>query len=296
VSVLSCILGGPCLKALWFAPPTTRQVLNTGDLARLLWGLAIMQQYHSQLYRNLAFRAERLPEALPHQPQVRRLLREATVLHSCEHRLDVVAATAASSLLPTRAGGERQQQGQQQGRRRQAESSDHRLEEAGEAGGMWENAGPLGPSVLSSAGSDESGSSGKGIGFQPPQPRELRAAAESACTALQRAGLQASLRQLAFGDFVVTFALGATNSRSSSEKPDGDGGRQPGRGGPRLAAVLPATARGRVAVNAPTQLLGTALVSYRVLTVRGTPLAVFRGDEAQLAADCRALLAQHCSH
>lgn len=76
------------------------QVVTSSNLVQLLWALAVLQQYMAQLYRLASFRAARLPEGVPEQPRLRRMLREATVLHSVEHRLDPVAAQAASALLP----------------------------------------------------------------------------------------------------------------------------------------------------------------------------------------------------
>lgn len=66
-----------------FPPCYPVQILVVHDLVLLLWALAALQQYNSQLYRNAAFRATRLPDGVPAQPRLRRLLREATVLHRC---------------------------------------------------------------------------------------------------------------------------------------------------------------------------------------------------------------------
>ena len=229
-------------------------MLGVPDLVMLLWALAALQQYHTQLYRNAAFRATRLPAGVPTQPRLRRLLREATVLHSCEHRLDPVASDAATAILPAwmqpaataaAAGGP------------QAEAALAAATAAAAAA-----AAPAGPPAEPDAGTSQ---------------LELRAAAEAACRALQAAGLGASLKQLSYGDYIVVFDLTAS---SGSDGSDRKGGQQ--------AAVVPGG--GRTAVNDPHQLLGAALVAARVLEARGLAVVPGTGSEAELVARCTSLL------
>ena len=61
--------------------PTAAQVLNVPDLVLMVWALAVLEQYGCRLYRHTTFRAKRLPDGVPSQPRLRRLLREATTLH-----------------------------------------------------------------------------------------------------------------------------------------------------------------------------------------------------------------------
>lgn len=235
-------------------------MLNTPDLVHLLWGLAALQQYHSQLYRAIAYRATRLPDGVPDQPQLRRMLREATVLHSCEHRLNPVAAKAAAAILPAWMAEPREEQGP-------VEQQDGEQQQEGEEGSAGDN------------GSDSDGT-GLAAAAAAPRQQDLRAAAEAACRALQRAGVAASLKQLSFGDFIVVFGLSPSGESGSNGK------RRP------LAAVVPATTAGRAAVNAPHQLLGSALVSQRVLSARGLPVVPGVDGEEELVAHCRGLLAE----
>jgi hypothetical protein len=223
------------------------QVLNVPDLIHLLWGLAALQQYHSQLYSNLAFRATRLPDGVPEQPHLRRLLREATVLHSIEHKLSAVAASAAAAILPAWMASQQQQ-----------EAAERQEQQRQSQGGVA--TAPV----------------ARGAAPVLPRQLELRTAAEAVCETLRRHGLPASLKQLSFGDFLVLLDLGRGKSEEWREL---------------HAAVVPLTAPGRAAVNAPDQPLGTALVARRVLEVRGLPTVLATADEAQLVAACRGLLA-----
>ena len=62
-------------------PPTCPQLLNVPDLVLMVWSLAVLEQYGCRLYRHATFRTKRLPDGVPAQPRLRRLLREATTLH-----------------------------------------------------------------------------------------------------------------------------------------------------------------------------------------------------------------------
>lgn len=56
-------------------------MLNVPDLVLMVWALAVLEQYGCRLYRHATFRAKRLPDGVPSQPRLRRMLREATTLH-----------------------------------------------------------------------------------------------------------------------------------------------------------------------------------------------------------------------
>lgn len=51
-------------------------MLPVTELVRLLWALAVLEEYASPLFRNLAFRASRLPDGAPKGAQAVRLLRQ----------------------------------------------------------------------------------------------------------------------------------------------------------------------------------------------------------------------------
>ncbi|KAL4430985.1 hypothetical protein ABPG75_006241 [Micractinium tetrahymenae] len=229
-----------------------RTVLTSSNLVQLLWALAVLQQYLSQLYRLASFRTARLPAGVPEQPRLRRMLREATVLHSVEHRLDPVAAQAASALLPAPLPMPHPQQG-----------------------------GPL-------AAAPAPAQQGGGSGGQPPAER--RAEAEAACEALRRAGLPASLKRLSYGDFIVAVErVGGSKSGRSPQNSSGGGsdgsagGSKRPRAAPLAAAVITASApTGRAAVNDPTHLIGSALVAQRVLLARGLEVVPATGGEQAL--------------
>jgi hypothetical protein len=245
------------VKRLLLAPTTHRpllQVLGVPDLVMLLWALAALQQYHTQLYRNAAFRATRLPDGVPTQPRLRRLLREATVLHSCEHQLDPVASDAATAILPA----------WMQPAATAAATGGPQAEAALAAAAAAATAAPAAPPAEPDAGASQ---------------LELRATAEAACRALQAAGLGASLKQLSYGDYIVVFDLTASSGSSNGSS---------GRKGGLQAAVVPGG--GRTAVNDPHQLLGAALVAARVLEARGLAVVPGTGSEAELVVRCTSLL------
>lgn len=238
-----------------------------------------------QLYRNVAFRATRLPEGVPEAPRLRRLLREATVLHSCEYRLDPVAAEAAAAILPAwmagqaAAAAEAAQQGAAAQQQQQAE-----------APWLLKPAAPPVQAPLPTR--DGSGA----------PPAERRAEAEAVCTALLRSGMRASLKQLSYGDYIVAVekpgsqpgsqaGSGSDSDDGSSDESSGGGGRRRQRG-PKLAcAVVPASpATGRAAYNKPSCLLGSALVAQRVLAARELPAVPGTGGETEVVKRSKAAL------
>ena len=174
---------------------------------------------------------------------------------SAEHRLDPVAADAASAILPVWMAAEQQQQQQQPGAA--VESPTHQPS----------------PAAAPPTGSEASAGSGEAAGATQ---RDLRAAAEAAAGALQRAGIPARLMQLSFGDFIVVFDRRGSSAGSS---------RRPGEGS--QAAVVPAPAHlGRASINAPHRLVGSALVACRVLAARGVAAVPHTGGEVELLAAC----------
>lgn len=46
------------------------------EAVRLLWALAVLEQYHTALFRNLAFRASRMPHGVPRQQDSVQLLHQ----------------------------------------------------------------------------------------------------------------------------------------------------------------------------------------------------------------------------
>jgi hypothetical protein len=282
-------------------------VLHVADMVRLLWGLAVLQQYHHRLYRNVAFRASSLPDGVPTQPSLRRLLREATVLHSCEHRLDLVAATAAAAILPAwmsgqsgqgQAGEQQEQQGQEQQQQQQQQGQRQRQEQQGQEQQPGEQRGDGGEARQEHRQEREHGydaaapaaaaaSAVTGLGGPPmPTQLELRADADAACDALRLGGLWPVLKQFSFGDYLILVEAAGGG--------DGSAGSGRRRRGPQVG-VIPAGTAGRCAVNAPAQLLGSALVSQRVLSARGLPVVHATGDERELLALCRKLLKEGAS-
>lgn len=229
-------------------------MLTSSNLVQLLWALAVLQQYLTQLYRLASFRAAQLPEGVPEQPRLRRMLREATVLHSVEHRLDPVAAQAASALLPAPLPTPQPQ---------------------------------AGPPAAASSAAASAGLEGGAASGQPPAER--RAEAEAVCEVLRRAGLPASLKRLSYGDLIVTVEqVGSGNGGSPKGSGSAGGGqaRRP-RAAPLAAAVITASAAtGRAAVNDPENLIGSALVAQRVLLARGLEVVPATGGEQVLVEQC----------
>ena len=70
------------------------QVLPASDAVQLAWSLAVMKQYDTALYRNVTFRASRLPDGVPGRQAHVALLQQLALLASVE------AAPAADSVLP----------------------------------------------------------------------------------------------------------------------------------------------------------------------------------------------------
>jgi len=167
-----------------------------------------------------------------------------------------VASDAATAILPVWMAAEQQQQRQQQ------------LAAEGEL--LAQQPGPPATVPPSSEAGTASGDATAAVS------RDLRAAAEAAANALQRAGIPARLMQLSFGDFIVLFDRrggGAVSPRRQGE------GSQ--------AAVVPAPVHtGRASVNSPHQLLGSALVACRVLAARGVTAVPHTGGEVELLAAC----------
>lgn len=57
-------------------PRSRPQVLHVTEAVRLLWALAVLEQYHTALFRNLAFRASRMPHGVPRQQDSVQLLHQ----------------------------------------------------------------------------------------------------------------------------------------------------------------------------------------------------------------------------
>lgn len=187
-------------------------------------------------------------------------------LHSAEHRLDPVAADAASAILPVWMAADQPpppqqpQQQQQEEQEEEASGTDPALQQPRPA------AAAPSPSMAGAASGD----------VVAAAQRDLRTAADAAAHALQRAGIPARLMQLSFGDYIVVFDRRGSSALSARRQSEGS-----------QAAVVPAPVHlGRASVNAPHQLLGSALVACRVLAARGVTAVPHTGGEVELLATC----------
>lgn len=73
------------------------------DLVLMVWALAVLEQYGCRLYRHATFRAKRLPDGVPSQPRLRRMLREATTLHRWGWATHMGHGMLVCSSLPVQA-------------------------------------------------------------------------------------------------------------------------------------------------------------------------------------------------
>lgn len=74
-------------------------VLPAPEKVRLLWALAILEQYGTSLYRNMSFQVSRLPRGVPRDPASVQLLRQVVMLSNCEARF-ITVPLRGSTLLP----------------------------------------------------------------------------------------------------------------------------------------------------------------------------------------------------